>query len=97
MVIMNKVTWLTYLLGRMLVKLPYIVLVNVIAGKKIMPELIQRYATPKRIAAAALDFLTDGAKYKAAVDALKEVRARVGEEGASARAAESVLGALEAA
>lgn len=97
MVIMYKVAWLTYLLGRMLVKLPYIGLVNVIAGKKIMPEFIQRDATPGRIAAAALGFLADGAKYTAAVDALKEVRARVGEEGASARAAESVLGALKAA
>lgn len=95
MVIMYKVAWLTYLLGRMLVKLPYIGLVNVIAGKKVMPEFIQRDATPERIAAAALDFLADGAKYKAAVDSLGEVRAKVGEEGASARAAESVLGALE--
>ncbi|MEJ2744500.1 MAG: lipid-A-disaccharide synthase [bacterium] len=80
MVIMYRVTWLTYFLGRMLVKLPYIGLVNVIAGKKIMPEFIQRDATPERIAAAALGYLTDGAK--------------VGDEGASARAAESVLGAL---
>jgi lipid-A-disaccharide synthase len=94
MVIMYKVAWLTYFLGRMLVKLPYIGLVNVIAGKKIMPEFIQRDATPERIASASLGFLTDDAKYAAAVDALKEVRARVGDEGASARAAESVLGEL---
>jgi lipid-A-disaccharide synthase len=95
MVIMYKVTWLTYCLGRMLVKLPYIGLVNVIAGEKIMPEFIQRDATPDRIAAAALGYLTDEAKYTAAVGALKGVRAKVGDEGASARAAESVLGALE--
>lgn len=94
MVIMYKVAWPTYFLGRMLVKLPYIGLVNVIAGKKIMPEFIQRDATPERIAAAALGFLSDGARYEAAVDALGEVRAKVGGEGASARAAESVLGAL---
>ncbi len=94
MVIMYKVTWLTYLLGRMLVKLPYIGLVNVIAGKKIMPECIQRDATPERVAAAALDFLADESKYLAAVDALRAVRARVGREGASGRAAEAVLRAL---
>ena len=95
MVIMYKVTWLTYFLGRMLVKLPYIGLVNVIAGEKIMPEFIQRDATPERIAAAALDFLADESRYLAAVDALRAVRARVGEEGASGRAAEAVLGALK--
>ncbi|MCX6338768.1 MAG: lipid-A-disaccharide synthase [Candidatus Aureabacteria bacterium] len=94
MVIMYKVAWPTYLLARLLVKLPYIGLVNVIAGRKIMPEFIQRDATPARIAAAALDFLADGAGYLAAVEALRAVRARVGEEGASARAAEAVLSAL---
>ena len=94
MVIMYKVAWPTYFLGRMLVKLPYIGLVNVIAGRKIMPEFIQHDAAPERIAAASLDFLTDDARYLAAVEALRAVRARVGEEGASARAAEAVLSAL---
>jgi len=91
---MYKVAWPTYFLGRMLVKLPYIGLVNVIAGRKIMPEFIQHDAAPERIAAASLDFLTDDARYLAAVEALRAVRARVGEEGASARAAEAVLSAL---
>lgn len=91
MVIIYKVAWPTYFLGRMLVKLPYIGLVNVIAGRKIMPEFIQNHARADRIAAAVLMLLGDRGAYEAAVNELRAVRARVGEPGASARAAEAVL------
>jgi lipid-A-disaccharide synthase len=91
MVIIYKVAWLTYVLGRALVKLPYIGLVNVIAGRKIMPEFIQRHATPPKIARAALNFLRDGGMYAAALEELRTVRAHVGMPGASARAAAAVI------
>lgn len=91
MVIVYRVTWPTYFLGRMLVKLPYIGMVNVIAGRKIMPECIQRHATAERIAAEALSFLRDEGKYAAAVRQLGQIRARVGERGASARASQAIL------
>lgn len=91
MLIVYRVTWPTYVLGRALVKLPYIGLVNVIAGRKIMPEFIQRHASPARIASAAMAILRDPAVYRAAVEELRKVRVAVGEAGASARAAEAVL------
>ncbi|MDD5556607.1 MAG: lipid-A-disaccharide synthase [bacterium] len=94
MVIIYKVAWPTYLLGRMLVRLPYIGLVNVIAGRMIMPEFIQRRATPAAVAGAALGFLLDGARHERAVEELRQVRRRVGETGASARAARVVLAEL---
>ena len=94
MLIVYRVAWPTYFLGRALVKLPYIGLVNVIAGRKVMPEFIQRDASPGRIAAAALAWLGDGAAYGAAVEALREVRAAVGAAGASGRAAGAVLAAV---
>ncbi|MEI6634652.1 MAG: lipid-A-disaccharide synthase [Chlamydiota bacterium] len=94
MLIIYRVAWPTYLLGRALVKLPYIGLVNVIAGRKVMPEFIQRDASPARIAAAGLDWLRDRGAYEAAVEDLRAVRARVGEPGASARAAAAVLAEL---
>lgn len=94
MLIVYRVAWPTYFLGRALVKLPYIGLVNVIAGRKVMPEFIQRDASPGRIAAAALAWLGDGAAYGAAVETLREVRAAVGAAGASGRAAGAVLAAV---
>ena len=94
MVIVYRVSWLTYFLGRVLVKLPYIGMVNVIAGRKIMPECIQGHATPERIAHAALDLLRDERRYAAAVEKLRGVRAHVGDSGASARAAGVVLAEL---
>ena len=94
LLIVYRAAWPTYFLGRALVKLPYIGLVNVIAGRKVMPEFIQRDASPGRIAAAALAWLGDGAAYGAAVEALREVRAAVGAAGASGRAAGAVLAAV---
>jgi len=91
MVIIYKVAWPTYLLGRALVKLPYIGLVNVIAGRRIMPEFIQHRASPSRIASAALAFLRDSRAYAAAVDELRTVSAHLGGPGASARAAAAVI------
>lgn len=91
MLIIYRVTWPTYLLGRLLVKLPYIGLVNVIAGKKIMPEFIQRAAEPGRISSAGVALLRDRGAYGAAVERLRQVRALVGEPGASGRAAAAVL------
>ncbi|MCX6355605.1 MAG: lipid-A-disaccharide synthase [Candidatus Aureabacteria bacterium] len=94
MVIVYRVSWLTYFLGRALVKLPYIGMVNVIAGRKIMPECIQGHATPERIADTALDLLRDERQYAAAVEKLRGVRAHVGDPGASVRAARVVLAEL---
>lgn len=94
MLIVYRVAWPTYCIGRLLVKLPYIGLVNVIAGERIMPEFIQRDASPERIAAAGLALLRDRGAYGAAVERLRAVRARVGEPGASARAAAAVLAEL---
>jgi lipid-A-disaccharide synthase len=95
MIIIYKVVWLTYVLGRLLLNLPYIGLVNVIAGKKIMPEFIQREATAKNIAAGTLDFLRDPARYNAAIEDLRKVRAAIGERGASRRAAKVIADILK--
>jgi len=95
MVIVYRVSWPTYFLGRMLVKLPYIGMVNVIAGRKIIPECIQNHAAPERIAGEALDYLANAEKYSGTVENLRRVRESVGAPGASARAAELVLDELK--
>lgn len=94
MVIVYKVTWFTYCVGRMLITLPYIGLANVVAGEMVAPEFIQHRARPAKIAAAVLELLTDAAFYGERVDQLEEVRRLVGTPGASRRAAEVVVDEL---
>jgi lipid-A-disaccharide synthase len=66
-------------------------MVNLIAGRRIVPELIQDDCTADRIAAETLSFLTDRQRADDTRRALDEVRARLGRPGASGRAAEAVL------
>lgn len=65
---------LTYFLARRLVRVPHVGLVNLVAGARIAPELIQAEATPTRLAAALLPLLDEGAARDAAVAGLQRVR-----------------------
>lgn len=51
MVTFYKLNWLTYVIAKMLIKIPYYSLPNIIAGKKVIQELIQSDATPEQLAA----------------------------------------------
>jgi lipid-A-disaccharide synthase len=64
---------------------------NLIAGRRIVPELIQSDFTPERTADEAVALLTDRARHAEMQAALADVRRRLGEPGATARAAEAVL------
>ncbi len=64
---------------------------NLIAGRQIVPELIQQACTPAAVASEAVSLLTDTARADTMRAALGEVRARLGGPGASARAAAAVL------
>jgi lipid-A-disaccharide synthase len=59
MVTFYRVTGLSWLLGRMLVRVPFYSMVNLIAGERIVPEIMQRQMTGKRLAAEALHLLDD--------------------------------------
>jgi lipid-A-disaccharide synthase len=96
MVVVYRLSPLTYALGRPLVKVPHYAMVNLIAGRRLVPELIQRGFTPERVAAAARPLFDDGPARREQLQGLAEVRQRLGEPGASRRAAESVLEALSA-
>jgi len=91
MVIIYKVAFITWFLGRLLIRIPYIGLVNVIAGKKIIDEFIQFDARPDRIAAAVRELIASEQKYRSVKDELRIVKERLGEPGASARAARAVI------
>jgi len=95
MVIVYKLSPLTYALGRPFVKLDTFGMANLVAGRRVVPELIQGDFTPERVAEEAIPLLTDPAKAAAMRAALRDVRAKLGEPGASRRAAEAVLTVAE--
>ena len=66
-------------------------MVNLIAGEKIVPELIQDAFTPEAVAREAVAMLTDRDKATRIREGLARVRARLGGPGASRRAAEAIL------
>ncbi|BBB91569.1 MAG TPA: lipid-A-disaccharide synthase [Methylomusa anaerophila] len=90
-IIIYKLVPLTYYLGRLMIKIPYIGLPNIIAGRKIMPELIQGDANVDNIAREAIRFLTDPAVRAAAGADLAEVKNKLGQTGAVHRVAELIL------
>jgi lipid-A-disaccharide synthase len=97
MVITYRVGTLTWLLGRLLVRVRFVGLPNLVAGEGIVPELLQDAATPERLAAAALEILASPARYARMRAALEDVRARLGKPGAAERAAQEVLSLLPGA
>lgn len=92
MIMVYRLNPITYLL-KPIVNLEHYCLVNVVAQRKIVPELIQRGCTPEAIAARTLALL--GPEGEAQRRGFTEVRARLGEGGANARAARVLLDMLE--
>jgi lipid-A-disaccharide synthase len=90
MIVVYRLSALTYALGRPLVQVPHVAMANLIAGERVVPELIQGAFTPERVAAEAAALLGDPARLQGMKEALGEVRRRLGPPGASARAAEIV-------
>ena len=95
MVIVYRLGPLSYGLGRLLVRgVDWIGMPNIVAGREIVPELLQRRANGPAIAAAARAILTDPARHARIVEDLREVRRRLGRGGAARRAAAIVLEVL---
>jgi lipid-A-disaccharide synthase len=91
MVIVYRVSPLTYRLLRRLVTVKTIGMVNLIAGERIVPELVQDAFTPATVAGEAISMLTDEVRVARIRAGLAQVREKLGGPGASARAAEAVL------
>jgi lipid-A-disaccharide synthase len=91
MVVIYKLSPMTYRLGKPFVKVDTYAMANLIAGTRLVPELIQDACTPARIVEEAVSLAADPARHAAVVAGLREVRNRVAMPGASGRAAEVVL------
>jgi lipid-A-disaccharide synthase len=91
MVIVYRLSPLTYRLGRRFVKLDTFGMVNLVSGRRIVPELIQDDFTPERVAEEVRSLLTDRSRADAMRRDLRDMRSRLGDAGASRRAAATVL------
>ncbi|CAN2049447.1 Lipid-A-disaccharide synthase [Candidatus Magnetomoraceae bacterium gMMP-1] len=91
MIIIYKVSSISYFIGRLLIKVDSIGLVNLVAGQKIVPELIQNDACPEKIAFLIKKFLDNPEKLERVKNKLKMIRKKLGEKGASMRTAEIAL------
>jgi lipid-A-disaccharide synthase len=91
MVVVYKVTPMTYRLAKPLARVETYAMVNLIAGQRIVRELIQDECTAEGIAAEAVRLLTEPEYRERMIAALADVRQKLGGPGASDRAAEAVL------
>lgn len=91
MVMVYRVSRLTEMLGRLFVKLDTFGMVNLVAGERIVPELVQEAFTPRAVADEVMSLLTDRARRDAMADGLRRVKAKLGGSGGSRRAAEAIL------
>jgi len=89
-IVIYKVSFITASILGPLIKTPYYAMVNIIAGKKIVPELMQSKATPENISNEAIRFL-EGDNLKNTAAELRKIREKLGTPGASQRAATEIL------
>lgn len=94
MVIVYRMSGLSYGIGRALVDVPFIGLPNIIAGRKVATELIQSDVTAEKISGEILPILEDQARRRAIIRDLKEIRAGLG-KGAARKAARVVASFLK--
>ncbi len=95
LIITYKVNIITYLLYKIVSRIRFIGLVNIIAGFEIAPEFLQYNARPEKIAQAAYDILSNGKILSDIRSGLKKVTSSLGSPGASLRAANAVFSLLK--
>jgi len=97
LVVMYRLKPLTFFLLKRLASVEHVAMPNLIAGRRLVPELLQKEARPDRMAAEVLALFEDSEAYARTVEGLREVRERLGAPGASDRAAGLLVETIEAA
>lgn len=93
-VLVYKVSWPTYLAARLLMRTPFLGMPNVLAGREIVPEFLQHEARPKAIAESVLRLMNDPAVRSRMALEFDAIIGKLGETGASAKAAKAILAEL---
>ncbi len=91
LIVIYKVSWITWLIGKFLIKVKNIAMVNIIAGKKIVTEFLEFNARPSAIAGEAMRLLENRTYRLGMLRELAKVRDALGTPGASDRAASAIL------
>jgi lipid-A-disaccharide synthase len=91
MVVVYRLSPLTYRLGRPFVHVDTFAMANLVAGRQVVPELVQDDFTPAAVASQAISLLQDSARAAAMRAELRTVKAKLGARGASGRAADAIL------
>lgn len=91
MIVVYRMSWLTYNLARLLVRVKHIGMVNIIAGERVVPELIQGDVTGENIFRESWKILSDFELRDQMVEKLGEVREKLGSPGAADRVAKIAL------
>ena len=94
MVVIYKVNRLSYIVGKQVIKVPFISLVNLIAGKEIVPELIQDATRPEEIVRHMRTLRDHKSHYDHTVRNLQKLKSRLGKPGAAQRAAAAIIDEL---
>jgi len=95
MILIYKVAPLTYWVGRRVIKVPYLGMVNLLANRQVVPELIQRALTPERTEAELARLLDNPEQRHQMQESLRAVTADLGQPGVGARAATEIRQFLE--
>lgn len=93
-VLVYKVSWPTYFAARLLMRTPFLGMPNVLAGREIVPEFLQHEARPKPIAASVLKLIKNPDPRQQMMAEFDAVIEKLGEIGASAKAARAIIAGL---
>ncbi len=91
MIILYKVSFISYFLAKLLIKVNWIGMANIIAGKEVVPEFIQHKAKPDRISQISIEWLLNPNKLEQIRNELIAIKEKLGEPGASHKAAKIIL------
>ena len=95
-VLVYKVSWLTYLAGRLLVRVKYLGMPNVLAEKEVVPEFIQHRAQPRALAQAVSRLLDEPSARHNMVSEFDAIISSLGKDDASKNAGQAILEVLKA-
>jgi lipid-A-disaccharide synthase len=96
MVVVYRMSALSWAVGKLLVKVAFVSLVNLLSGRRLVPELLQSALRPEAVAAEVRRLWAPGAEREAQLEGLRALRSRLGDGPTASRVADEVLEVLDA-